>query len=70
MFFPFYLIVQIPSNLALQRYRPSLWIPSLMVGWSMATIFIGLVQNLASLIVMRCLLGLVEGGVFPAIVFL
>ncbi|KJZ77269.1 hypothetical protein HIM_03590 [Hirsutella minnesotensis 3608] len=69
VFFPFYLMVQIPSNLALQRYRPSLWIPSLMVGWSMVTIFIGLVRNFAGLLAMRCLLGLVEGGVFPAIVF-
>ncbi|KAM4060508.1 major facilitator superfamily protein [Hirsutella rhossiliensis] len=68
IFFPFFLIVQIPSNLLLQRVRPSLWIPSLMIGWSAVTIFLGLVKNLAGLLALRCLLGIVEGGVFPGFV--
>ncbi|KAM4066828.1 major facilitator superfamily protein [Hirsutella rhossiliensis] len=69
IFFPFYLAVQIPSNLALHRLRPSLWIPSLMVAWSLVTVLLGFVRNFAGLLAMRCLLGVVEGGVFPGLVF-
>ncbi|POR36395.1 Putative transporter [Tolypocladium paradoxum] len=69
VFFPFYLAVQIPSNLVLKRLRPSLWIPTLMLAWAIVTILLGLVTNYAGLLVLRCALGTAEGGIFPGIVY-
>ncbi|GJN73412.1 major facilitator superfamily transporter [Purpureocillium lilacinum] len=69
VFFPFYLIVQIPSNLVLRRVRPSIWIPTLMVLFSIVTICIAFIKSYASLLVMRCLLGVAEGGIFPGVVY-
>lgn len=31
VFFPFYVAAEIPSNMAMKRFRPSIWIPSIMV---------------------------------------
>lgn len=31
VFFPFYVLAEVPSNMAMKRFRPSIWIPSIMV---------------------------------------
>ncbi|KND92688.1 putative transporter [Tolypocladium ophioglossoides CBS 100239] len=69
VFFPFYLAVQIPSNLVMKRLRPSLWISTLMLAWAIVTIFLGLVKNYTGLLVLRCALGIAQGGIFPGIVY-
>ncbi|QUC21141.1 uncharacterized protein UV8b_05384 [Ustilaginoidea virens] len=69
VFFPSYLISQIPSNLVMRAWRPSLWVPSLMLGWAMIITCMGFVRNFAGLLVARVFLGLFEGGVFPGIVY-
>ncbi|PNY23813.1 transporter [Tolypocladium capitatum] len=69
VFFPFYLAVQVPSNLILTRLRPSLWIPTFMLAWAIVTISLGLVKNYTGLLVLRCALGIAEGGIFPGIVY-
>lgn len=33
VFFPFYVVAEVPSNMAMKRFRPSVWIPSIMVAW-------------------------------------
>lgn len=33
VFFPFYVAAEVPSNMAMKRFRPSIWIPSIMVAW-------------------------------------
>lgn len=68
MFFPAYLAVEIPSNLAIQRWRPSLWLPTLVVATGSITLFLGFVGSYAGVLVMRCVLGLVQGGIFPGLV--
>ncbi|UNI16059.1 hypothetical protein JDV02_002534 [Purpureocillium takamizusanense] len=69
VFFPFYLIVQIPSNLALQRVRPSIWLPTLMVLFAIVTVCMAFIKTYGGLLVMRCLLGIAEGGIFPGVVY-
>lgn len=69
IFFPFYVAAEIPSNLAMKRFRPSIWIPSIMVAWGLMTIMLGIVTNFGGLLAVRCALGLAEGGLFPGITY-
>ncbi|KAG5977394.1 hypothetical protein E4U55_006849 [Claviceps digitariae] len=59
----------IPSNLVMRAWRPSLWISSLMLGWAIIVTCEGSVQSFAGLLVTRSFLGLVQGGVFPGLVY-
>ncbi|KAK3175688.1 hypothetical protein K4F52_010071 [Lecanicillium sp. MT-2017a] len=69
IFFPFYVAAEIPSNMAMKRFRPSIWIPSIMVAWGTMTIMLGIVKNFPSLLAVRSLLGLAEGGLFPGVTY-
>lgn len=69
IFFPFYVAAEIPSNLAMKRFRPSIWIPSIMVAWGFSTIMLGVVKNFGGLLAVRCILGIAEGGLFPGITY-
>ncbi|KAF4462502.1 hypothetical protein FALBO_10682 [Fusarium albosuccineum] len=69
VFFPFYVAAEIPSNLAMKRFRPSIWIPSIMVAWSICTCMMGIVHNFGGLLATRMALGLAEGGLFPGITY-
>ncbi|KAF2707100.1 MFS general substrate transporter [Pleomassaria siparia CBS 279.74] len=69
IFFPFYVLAEIPSNLMMKRFRPSLWIPSIMVAWGVMSCLMGVVHNYAGLLAIRAALGLCEGGLFPGITF-
>lgn len=69
VFFPFYVAAEIPSNLAMKRWRPSLWIPFIMVVWSAMTMIMGSVKNFGGLLGVRMALGLAEGGLFPGITY-
>ncbi|UPK94417.1 hypothetical protein LCI18_005352 [Fusarium solani-melongenae] len=69
IFFPFYVAAEIPSNLAMKRFRPSIWIPFIMIVWSAMTMVMGAVHNFGGLLATRCALGLAEGGLFPGITY-
>ncbi|KAL8415293.1 hypothetical protein RB594_006226 [Gaeumannomyces avenae] len=69
IFFPFYVAAEIPSNMAMKRWRPSIWIPSIMVAWAVCTTLLGIVHNYAGLMVCRAALGIAEGGLFPGITY-
>lgn len=69
IFFPFYVAAEIPSNMAMKRFRPSIWIPSIMVVWGICTTLMGAVHNYPGLLACRAALGLAEGGLFPGITY-
>jgi MFS family permease len=69
VFFPWYVAAEIPSNLAMKRFRPSIWIPSIMVAWGIICTLMGLVNNFPGLVAARCALGVAEGGLFPGITY-
>ncbi|KAK3686212.1 putative nicotinamide mononucleotide transmembrane transporter protein [Podospora appendiculata] len=69
IFFPFYVAAEIPSNMAMKRFRPSLWIPSIMVAWGICTTLMGIVNSYGGLLAVRCALGIAEGGLFPGITY-
>ncbi|KAK3304729.1 major facilitator superfamily domain-containing protein [Chaetomium strumarium] len=62
-----YVIGQIPSNLLLTRISPRYVIPSLEVGWGIATICTASVQSYKALYALRFLVGFFESGFYPGI---
>jgi MFS family permease len=55
--------------MAMKRFRPSIWIPSIMVAWGFCTVMLGIVHNYPGLLACRAALGLAEGGLFPGITY-
>ncbi|KAG9077223.1 hypothetical protein FRC06_009022, partial [Ceratobasidium sp. 370] len=69
IFYPFYVLVEVPSNMMLKRTRPSFWFAFLMVTWGTITTLMGLVKSYRGLLIARVFLGIAEGGLFPGIAF-
>ncbi|KAE9978139.1 hypothetical protein EG328_001676 [Venturia inaequalis] len=65
-----YVIGQIPSNLLLTRVSPRWVIPTLEVGWGIATICTSRVESYQALYALRFLVGLFESGFYPGIHYL
>ncbi|KAJ5701306.1 hypothetical protein N7488_008854 [Penicillium malachiteum] len=59
-----------PSNIALKRYGPRLWLPILLTGCGLLIVCAGVQSTYGGWIVFRLLLGLVEAGVFPGCSFI
>lgn len=70
MFFIPYIALEIPSNILLKRLRPSIYLPSLIIGWGIVTIGQGVTTSFAGLVVCRVLIGVFEAGFFPGMVYL
>ncbi|SEB06344.1 MFS transporter [Variovorax sp. YR216] len=67
IFFVSYFLLEVPSNLLLERFGARRWIARIMVTWgllSMATLF---VKTPAQFYVVRLLLGAAEAGFFPGV---
>ncbi|OSC98925.1 MFS general substrate transporter [Trametes coccinea BRFM310] len=67
VFYASYIIVELPSNWVLKKFKPSRWLPFLVVLWGTVTTLSGLVHNFSGLIAIRIFLGLCEGGLLPGI---
>ncbi|KAK7987979.1 hypothetical protein PG989_008294 [Apiospora arundinis] len=70
MFFVPYVFFEIPSNILLKKFTPRIWLSGCVIGFGMMSIFQGLVQNYAGLLVTRFFLGLFESGMFPGCFYL
>ena len=68
IFFVGYILFEIPSNLALQRFGARIWIARIMISWGLIAIAMALVSGETSFYVMRFLLGVAEAGFFPGII--
>jgi MFS family permease len=69
LFFLSYFLLEVPSNLALERFGARRWIARIMVSWGVlagAMAFVGTVQHFY---VMRLLLGAAEAGFFPGVIY-
>ncbi len=71
VFFIGYILLEVPSNLALHRFGARKWLSRIMVSWGIVALLFTWVQNFEQLAVLRFLLGVAEAGFFPgAILFL
>jgi len=69
IFFIGYLIFEVPSNLALERFGARLWIARIMISWGIISGLTMFVQNQTQFYILRFLLGALEAGVVPAGVY-
>ncbi|GKZ26503.1 hypothetical protein AbraIFM66951_002584 [Aspergillus brasiliensis] len=69
VFFFTYTVFELPSNLILQKVRPSIWIPSLMVAWGTVMTLMGIVTNYNGLLIARIFLGAAEAGIYPGVAY-
>ncbi|KAH7375528.1 MFS transporter [Plectosphaerella cucumerina] len=65
-----YILLEIPSNMLLNRIRPRYYISALITGWGLTVTFAGFCHNFAGLIVARIFIGIFEAGMFPGCLFL
>ncbi|KAG8626950.1 hypothetical protein KVT40_005895 [Elsinoe batatas] len=70
LFFVGYVVFEVIWNVILKRIGPKLWLPSITVAWGIVTTFQGIVHNMAGFFIVRVVLGITEGGLFPGVVFL
>ena len=71
LFFVSYFLVEVPSNLALQKVGARRWIARIMISWGLVTACMAFVVGPYSLYATRFILGAAEAGFFPgAILYL
>jgi MFS family permease len=69
IFFIGYVLVEVPSNLALDRFGARRWLARIAASWGIVAVAIGFAPNAATLLVLRFLLGVAEAGLFPGVIF-
>ncbi|MGO8866876.1 MAG: MFS transporter [Alphaproteobacteria bacterium] len=68
-FFWGYFILEVPSNLILEKVGARLWIARIMVSWGLLSGATAFCTGPWSFMTLRFLLGLAEAGLFPGIIF-
>ncbi|HUB45431.1 MAG TPA: MFS transporter [Acetobacteraceae bacterium] len=65
IFFLGYMILQVPSNLALYRLGARVWLAACLIVWGLVASVTAFIQNEWSFYTLRFLLGLAEAGLLP-----
>lgn len=68
VFFWGYVLLEIPSNLMLEKFGARRWIARIMISWGAISACMSLVQGEKSLLIMRFLLGAAEAGFYPGVI--
>ena len=68
IFFIGYFILEVPSNLALERFGARTWIARIMITWGIISAACALIGGPTSFLVLRFLLGAAEAGFFPGVI--
>lgn len=69
-FFFGYLICEVPSNMILSRSRPSIFLPAIMLVWGALSAAMAVSNSYGALIGFRFVLGCIESGFFPGVLYL
>lgn len=64
-----YFVFQVPSNIILERVGARWWLPRIMISWGLVTVGMIFINGKTSFYGMRFLLGIVEAGFYPGIIF-
>jgi ACS family tartrate transporter-like MFS transporter len=68
IFFLGYVLLEVPSNIALERIGGRLWIFRIMITWGLASAAMAFVRGATSFYALRFLLGAAEAGFFPGMI--
>ncbi|WP_218511302.1 MFS transporter [Variovorax sp. dw_308] len=78
LFFVAYFLLEVPSNLALNRFGARLWIARIMASWGLVSALFAFidpiskslgVSNEVTFYTLRFLLGVMEAGFYPGVIF-
>ncbi|KAK9464115.1 major facilitator superfamily domain-containing protein [Lipomyces oligophaga] len=69
-YFVGYLIGSTPSQVIINRIRPSIWIPACELIWSFLVVLLALVTSAKQIYVIRLLLGLFESSSYPGFAYI
>ena len=64
-----YFVFQVPSNIILEKMGARWWLPRIMIAWGLVTVGMIFTNGKTSYYGMRFLLGIVEAGFYPGIIF-
>ena len=67
LFFLGYVILQVPSGILVEKYDANRLIMLLSIAWGLVAMATGLVRNGTELLILRFVLGLIDGGVWTMI---
>ncbi|XRM42296.1 hypothetical protein ABZX51_005521 [Aspergillus tubingensis] len=67
VFFVGYVVFEVPSNLALGRSRPSIFLSTIMILWGALTCVMAVVKDFSHLVVLRVIIGCIESGFAPGV---
>ena len=68
IFFLGYFLLQIPGALIAERWSTRRWIAGIMLSWGILTVLMAFVHTEREFYVVRFLVGVAEGGFFPAVI--
>ena len=68
IFFLGYVLLEVPSNIALNKFGGRRWLARIMLTWGVISTAIAFVPNAETLVALRFLLGVAEAGFFPGII--
>ena len=69
LFFVGYILLEVPSNIALKRVGAKIWLAAIMTVWGLLSGATMLCDTPARFYVLRLLLGVTEAGFFPGVLF-
>jgi MFS family permease len=69
LFFVGYVLFEVPSCLALNRYGARIWLARLIFSWGVVTVLLAFTSSKEMFFVLRFLLGVAEAGFYPGVVF-
>jgi MFS transporter, ACS family, tartrate transporter len=78
LFFVAYFFLEVPSNLALNRFGARLWIARIMLSWGIVSMLFAFIQPISTAVgianettfyILRFLLGVCEAGFYPGVIF-
>ena len=68
IFFIGYFLLEVPSNLGLEKFGASKWIARIMISWGIISGAFALIGGPTGFLVLRFLLGAAEAGFFPGVI--
>lgn len=69
LFYALYVFLEVPSNVILARVGARLWISRIMITWGLVTLLTAFIQNETQFYIARVLLGVVEAGLVPGMIY-
>ncbi|KIO32902.1 hypothetical protein M407DRAFT_66176 [Tulasnella calospora MUT 4182] len=69
VFFIFYAVSEVPSNLILKHVGANIWIPTIVLFFGFVTLITAWVKDFSGFMAIRVFLGIAEGGMMPGIAY-